>query len=194
MRALDIAGTGMQAQNTNVEVISNNIANLSTTGYKRQRAEFQDLMYQDLRRVGSNSSDTGSLVPSGAQIGLGVKTAAIYAIHEQGALAQTSNTLDMAIQGKGYFQITLPDGTTGYTRDGTFGMAADGTIVTADGFTVQPGLQIPTAATAITVNSCRLHNFRTRPVWRRRAATCCCRLLLRALRWPAIPASAVPVR
>src|SRR4029077_7060564 len=153
MRALDIAGTGMQAQNTNVEVISNNIANLSTTGYKRQRAEFQDLMYQDLRRVGSNSSDTGSLVPSGAQIGLGVKTAAIYAINEQGALTQTSNTLDMAIQGNGYFQITLPDGTTGYTRDGTFGLAADGTIVTADGYTVQPGLQIPSNALGVTVNA-----------------------------------------
>jgi flagellar basal-body rod protein FlgG len=148
MRSLDIAGTGMQAQNTNVEVISNNIANLSTTGYKRQRAEFQDLMYQNLRRVGSNSSDTGSLVPSGAQIGLGVRTAAIYAINEQGTLSQTSNTLDLAIQGNGYFQITLPDGTTGYTRDGTFGLAADGTIVT-----VQPGLQIPTAATGITVNT-----------------------------------------
>jgi flagellar basal-body rod protein FlgG len=134
-------------------VISNNIANLSTTGYKRQRAEFQDLMYQNLRRVGSNSSDTGSLVPSGAQIGLGVKTAAIYSINEQGALSQTSNTLDMAIQGNGYFQITLPDGTTGYTRDGTFGLAADGTIVTADGYIVQPGLQIPTAATSITVNT-----------------------------------------
>src|ERR1700759_3005739 len=153
MRALDIAGTGMQAQQTNVEVISNNIANLTTTGFKRQRAEFQDLMYQNLRRVGSNSSDAGSLVPSGAQIGLGVKTAAIYAINEQGALTQTSNTLDMAIQGKGYFQITLPDGTTGYTRDGTFGLAADGTIVTADGFTVQPGLQIPTAATGVTINT-----------------------------------------
>ena len=153
MRSLDIAGTGMQAQNTNVEVISNNIANLSTTGYKRQRAEFQDLMYQNLRRVGSNSSDTGSLVPSGAQIGLGVKTAAIYAINEQGTLSQTSNTLDMAIQGNGYFQITLPSGQTGYTRDGTFGLAADGTIVTADGYIVQPGLQIPTAATGITVNT-----------------------------------------
>src|ERR1700761_5041046 len=153
MRARDIAGTGMQAQTTNVEVISNNIANLTTTGFKRHRAEFQDLMYQDLRRVGSNSSDTGSLVPSGAQIGLGVKTAAIYAINEQGALTQTSNTLDMAIQGKGYFQITLPDGTTGYTRDGTFGLAADGTIVTADGFTVQPGLQIPAAATGVTINT-----------------------------------------
>ncbi len=152
MRSLDIAGTGMQAQNTNVEVISNNIANLSTTGYKRRRAEFQDLMYQNLRRVGSNSSDTGSLVPAGAQLGLGVKTAAIYPINEQGTLQQTSNTLDMAIQGHGYFQVTLPDGQTAYTRDGTFGLAADGTIVTADGYTVQPGLQIPAAATGVTIN------------------------------------------
>jgi flagellar basal-body rod protein FlgG len=153
MRALDIAGTGMHAQNTNVEVISNNIANLSTTGYKRRRAEFQDLMYQNLRRVGSNSSDTGTIVPSGAQIGLGVKTAAIYPINEQGTLQQTSNTLDMAIQGHGYFQITLPDGQTAFTRDGTFGLASDGTIVTADGYTVQPGLQIPSAATGVTVNT-----------------------------------------
>jgi flagellar basal-body rod protein FlgG len=153
MRSLDIAGTGMQAQNTNVEVISNNIANLSTTGFKRRRAEFQDLMYQNLRRVGSNSSDTGSLVPSGAQVGLGVKTAAIYPINEQGTLSQTSNTLDLAIQGHGYFQVTMPDGTTGYTRDGTFGLAADGTIVTADGYTVQPGLQIPSAATGVTINT-----------------------------------------
>jgi flagellar basal-body rod protein FlgG len=153
MRSLDIAGTGMQAQNTNVEVISNNIANLTTTGFKRRRAEFQDLMYQSLRRVGSNSSDTGSVVPSGAQIGLGVKTAAIYRINEQGTLSQTSNTLDLAIQGHGYFQLTMPDGTTGYTRDGTFGLAADGTIVTADGHTVQPGLQIPSAATDVTINT-----------------------------------------
>jgi flagellar basal-body rod protein FlgG len=153
MRALDIAGTGMQAQNTNVEVISNNIANLTTTGFKRRRAEFQDLMYQNLRRVGSNSSDTGTLVPSGAQVGLGVKTAAIYPINDQGTLQQTANTLDLAIQGHGYFQITLPDGQTAYTRDGTFGLAADGTIVTADGFTVQPGLQIPSAATGVTINT-----------------------------------------
>jgi flagellar basal-body rod protein FlgG len=153
MRSLDIAGTGMQAQNTNVEVISNNIANLTTTGFKRRRAEFQDLMYQSLRRVGSNSSDTGSLVPSGAQVGLGVKTAAIYPIDEQGALAQTSNTLDLAIQGHGYFQVTMPDGQTAYTRDGTFGLAADGTIVTADGYTVQPGLQVPAAATGVTINT-----------------------------------------
>ena len=153
MRSLDIAGTGMQAQQTNVEVISNNIANMTTTGYKRQRAEFQDLIYQNLRRVGSNSSDTGTIVPSGAQVGLGVKTAAIYAINEQGNLQQTSNTLDMAIQGNGYFQVTLPSGQTAYSRDGPFSMGPDGTIVTADGYTVQPGLQIPTAAPSVTVNT-----------------------------------------
>jgi flagellar basal-body rod protein FlgG len=153
MRSLDIAGTGMQAQQTNVEVISNNIANMTTTGYKRRRVEFQDLIYQNLRRVGSNSSDTGSIVPSGAQVGLGVKTAAIYRINAQGNLQQTANTLDMAIQGNGYFQITLPSGDTAYTRDGTFGLAPDGTIVTADGYTVQPGLQIPPNATGITVNT-----------------------------------------
>ena len=152
MRSLDIAGTGMQAQQTNVEVISNNIANMSTTGFKRRRAEFQDLIYQNLRRVGSNSSDSGSIVPAGAQVGLGVKTAAIYRINEQGNLQQTSNTLDMAIQGNGYFQVTLPSGDTAYTRDGTFGLASDGTLVTADGYTVQPGVQIPANATGVTVN------------------------------------------
>jgi flagellar basal-body rod protein FlgG len=153
MRSLDIASTGMQAQQTNVEVISNNLANMTTTGFKRQRAEFQDLIYQNLRRVGSNSSDTGTIVPSGAQVGLGVKTAAIYRINEQGNLQQTSNTLDMAIQGNGYFQVTLPSGETAYTRDGTFGLSPDGTIVTADGYTVQPGLTIPAAATSVTINT-----------------------------------------
>jgi flagellar basal-body rod protein FlgG len=153
MRSLDIAGTGMLAQQTNVEVISNNIANMTTTGYKRRRAEFQDLIYQNLRRVGSNSSDTGSVVPAGAQVGLGVKTAAIYRISAQGNLQQTSNTLDMAIQGNGYFQITLPSGETAFTRDGTFGLSPDGTIVTADGYIVQPGVQIPPAATGVTVNT-----------------------------------------
>ena len=153
MRALDIAGTGMQAQQTNVEVISNNIANMTTTGYKRRRAEFQDLIYQNLRRVGSASSDSGSIVPAGAQIGLGVKTAAIYRISAQGNLQQTSNTLDVAIQGHGYFQVTLPSGDTAYTRDGTFGLSPDGTIVTADGYVVQPGLQIPSGASGVTINT-----------------------------------------
>ena len=153
MRSLDIASTGMQAQQTSVEVISNNIANMTTTGFKRQRPEFQDLIYQNLRRVGSNSSDSGSTVPSGAQVGLGVKTAAIYRINEQGNLQQTSNVLDLAIQGNGYFQVTLPSGETAYTRDGTFGLAPDGTIVSADGFVVAPGVQIPSNATNVTINT-----------------------------------------
>jgi len=153
MRSLDIAGTGMQAQQTNVEVISNNIANMTTTGFKRSRGEFQDLIYQNMRRVGANSSDTGTLVPSGAQIGLGVKTAAIYRITEQGNLQQTNNTLDLAVQGMGYFEVTLPNGDTAYTRDGTFGLSDSGQIVTADGYVVQPGITIPTNAQSITINS-----------------------------------------
>ena len=153
MRSLDIAGTGMQAQQTNVEVISNNIANMTTTGFKRRRAEFQDLIYQNLRRVGSSSSDTGAVVPAGAQVGLGVRTAAIYRIGEQGNLQQTSNSLDVAIQGNGFFQVTLPSGETAYTRDGTFGLAPDGTIVTADGYVVQPGVTIPSNAKDVTINS-----------------------------------------
>ncbi len=153
MRSLDIAGTGMQAQQTNVEVISNNIANMSTTGFKRRRAEFQDLIYQNMRSVGSNSSDNGTVVPSGAQIGLGVKTAAIYRITEQGSLQQTSNTLDMAIQGNGYFQVTLPSGEVAYTRDGTFALAPDGTIVTADGYPIVPAITVPTNAVSVSVNA-----------------------------------------
>jgi flagellar basal-body rod protein FlgG len=153
MRSLDIAGTGMQAQQTNVEVISNNIANMTTTGYKRRRAEFQDLIYQNLRRVGSNSSDTGQVVPSGAQVGLGVKTAAIYRIGEQGNLQQTSNSLDLAVRGNGYFQLTLPSGETAYTRDGTFSLSPEGQIVNADGYVVQPGVAIPSNATSVTINT-----------------------------------------
>lgn len=153
MRALDIAGTGMQAQQTNVEVISNNIANMTTTGYKRRRAEFQDLIYQNLRRVGANSSDAGSIVPAGAQIGLGVKTAAIYRINEQGNLQQTGNSLDLAIRGNGYFQVTLPSGDTAYTRDGTFSLSPDGQIVTADGYVVQPGVTVPSNATSVIINA-----------------------------------------
>jgi flagellar basal-body rod protein FlgG len=153
MRSLDIASTGMQAQQTNVEVISNNIANMNTTGYKRQRVEFQDLLYQNLRRVGSTSSDTGSIVPSGAQVGLGVRTAAVYRIDEQGNLQQTSNKFDLAISGNGFFQVTLPSGETAYTRDGTLALSPEGTIVTADGYVVQPGITIPKNATDVTINS-----------------------------------------
>jgi flagellar basal-body rod protein FlgG len=153
MRSLNIAATGMQAQQTNVEVISNNIANISTTGYKRRRAEFQDLIYQNLRRTGTQTSDTGTLLPSGAQLGLGVRTAAIYRISEQGNLQQTENRFDLAIRGNGYFQILLPSGETGYTRDGTFGISANGTIVTAEGYTVQPGVTIPNGARDVTINA-----------------------------------------
>lgn len=153
MRSLHIAATGMLAQQTNVEVISNNIANMSTTGYKRRRAEFQDLLYQNLRRVGSTSSDTGTVVPSGAQIGLGVKTAAVYRITEQGNLQNTENRFDLAIRGNGYFQILLPSGDTAYTRDGTFGLSPDGMIVTADGYTLQPGITIPNNARDVTINA-----------------------------------------
>ena len=153
MRSLDIAGTGMQAQATNVEVISNNIANMTTTGFKRRRAEFQDLIYQNLRRVGSNSSDAGSVVPAGAQVGLGVKTAAIYRINEQGNLQQTSNAFDLAIRGNGFFQVTLPSGETAYTRDGTFALSAEGQVVTSDGYVVQPGITVPSNATNVTVNA-----------------------------------------
>lgn len=153
MRSLDIAGTGMQAQQTNVEVISNNIANMTTTGFKRRRAEFQDLIYENLRRVGSSSSDSGTIVPSGAQVGLGVRTAAIYRISEQGNLQQTSNSLDVAIRGQGYFQVTLPSGETAYTRDGTFGLSPDGTIVTADGYIVAPGVTVPNNAKSVTINN-----------------------------------------
>ncbi|TCZ63662.1 flagellar basal-body rod protein FlgG [Roseicella aquatilis] len=153
MRALQIAGTGMMAQQTNVEVISNNIANMSTTGFKRRRAEFQDLIYQNLRRVGSQSSETGSMLPAGAQIGLGVKTSAIYRIAEQGSLSQTSNSLDVAIKGSGFFQVQLPSGDTAYTRDGTFGLSPEGQIVTAEGYLVLPGITIPAAARDITINA-----------------------------------------
>lgn len=152
MRSLNIASTGMQAQTTNVDTISNNIANMTTTGYKRRRAEFQDLIYQDLRRVGTMSSDTGDLVPAGAQVGLGVRTAAIYRINEQGSLEQTNNTLDLAIEGRGYFQVTLPSGEYAYTRDGTFSLSNNGTIVTADGYPVSPNITIPNNADNITVD------------------------------------------
>lgn len=153
MRSLDIAATGMLAQQRNVEVVSNNLANMNTTAFQRRRTEFHDLIYQDLRRVGTTSSDAGTIVPTGVQIGLGVKLAAVYRIHEQGNLEATDNTLDLAIQGKGFFQVLLPDGTTSYTRDGTFQLNGTGQIVTHDGYTVQPGITIPANAIDVTINN-----------------------------------------
>ncbi len=149
---LDIGATGMLAQQLNVDVISNNIANMTTTGYKRQRAEFQDLLYQTKVRPGSNSSDQGTIVPAGIQQGLGVKAGSVYRINEQGALQMTGNELDVANKGEGYFQITLPTGETGYTRDGSFQLDATGQMVTSEGFLLQPGLTIPDDAIDITIN------------------------------------------
>ena len=153
MKALSIAATGMLAQQLNVEVISNNIANMSTTGYKRQRAEFQDLLYQDEQRVGTDSSDAGTVVPSGVQLGLGVQPGAVYRISEQGNLTMTSNEFDLAINGKGYFMVEMPSGETAYTRAGSFQVSADGDIVTADGYIIQPGVTIPANANSVTINT-----------------------------------------
>jgi flagellar basal-body rod protein FlgG len=152
MRSLNIAATGMQAQQTNVDVISHNLANMTTTGYKLQRAEFQDLIYQDLRRVGTNSADVGTIVPTGVQLGLGTKTAAIYRQMSQGTLQLTDNALDLAINGRGYFVIQLPDGTQGFTRNGTFQLSPQGELVTSDGFIVSPNITIPQDAISISVN------------------------------------------
>lgn len=153
MRALSIAATGMAAQAMNIEVISNNIANLSTTGFKESRVEFQDLLYQNMRSVGSASSDTGTVLPSGLQVGLGVRPAATYRINSQGVLTLTNNPLDLAINGHGFFQVQLPDGTTAYTRAGSLQLNSTGQIVTADGYNVLPSITVPTTATSVTVNA-----------------------------------------
>lgn len=151
MRSLSIAATGMLAQQLNVEVISNNLANMNTTGYKRQRAEFQDLLYQDMRQVGATSSDTGTIVPSGVQLGAGVHSGTVYRITEQGSMISTENRLDVAIEGRGYFQVLRPDGTTAYSRAGAFQLGPTGEIVTADGYTLLPAITIPNA-TEVTIN------------------------------------------
>ena len=153
MRSLDIAATGMLAQQRNVEVVSNNLANMNTTAFQRRRTEFHDLIYQDLRRVGSTSSDAGTIVPTGVQLGLGVKLAAVYRIHEQGNLSATDNTFDLAVQGKGFFQIALPTGESAYTRDGTFQLNQNGQIVTHDGYTLIPQISVPTNAIDVTINN-----------------------------------------
>ncbi|MDR6770406.1 flagellar basal-body rod protein FlgG [Azospirillum sp. BE72] len=153
MRSLAIGATGMIAQQLNVETISNNIANSTTTGYKKQRAEFQDLLYQNFRRIGSTSSDAGTIVPTGVQVGAGVRVAAVARVLEQGNLNITDNKLDVAINGSGYFQVTLPSGDTAYTRAGNFKLSPEGMIVTADGYPIQPNITIPTNAVDISINS-----------------------------------------
>ncbi|MGE0769541.1 MAG: flagellar basal-body rod protein FlgG [Hyphomicrobiaceae bacterium] len=152
MRALAIAATGMAAQQLNVEVISHNVANINTTAFKRSRAEFSDLLYQVEREAGTPTSNGTEIVPEGLRVGLGVRPAAIRNLHLQGALTQTGNTLDLALMGKGYFQISGPDNETLYTRAGAFNKNASGQLVTTDGYLVQPTITIPTEVTAVTVN------------------------------------------
>jgi flagellar basal-body rod protein FlgG len=153
MRALQTAATGMMAQELNVQVISNNIANMRTTGYKRQRAEFQDMLYEHVRRIGTQTSDQGNILPVGVDLGSGVKTVGTPRIMTQGTLSQTGSDLDVAIRGEGFFKILLPDGTFAYTRDGSFQMDAQGRIVTVQGNLVQPGITIPQNSTGLTINS-----------------------------------------
>ncbi|GEC14205.1 flagellar basal-body rod protein FlgG [Nitrobacter winogradskyi] len=153
MRALYTAATGMAAQELNVQVISNNIANLRTTGYKKQRAAFQDLIYDHVRRVGAQASTQGTIMPVGIDLGGGVKTVGTPRQMSQGTLSQTGNDLDIAIRGEGFFKIQMPDGTFQYTRDGTFQMDNMGRIVNAQGNPVQPTITIPQNSAGITINA-----------------------------------------
>lgn len=152
MRSLDIGATGMLAQQMNVDNISNNIANMTTTGFKRQRLDFQDLIYQHLDRPGSTSSAAGNTVPNGLSLGLGVRPAQTYRINEQGTLQITDNDLDLAINGRGFFQIEMPNGDTAYTRAGNFTKNQDGELVTAEGYRVMPGITIPADSLGIEIN------------------------------------------
>ena len=152
MRALAIAATGMNAQQLNVEVIANNIANINTTAFKRGRAEFTDLLYQNERPAGVPNRGNQNPIPEGAQVGLGVRTAAIRQLHIQGPLTQTGNALDVAINGRGWFQIEGANGETFYTRAGSFNKNANGQIVTLDGNIVTPQMTVPQDTTEITIN------------------------------------------
>jgi len=153
MRALSIASTGMLAQQTNVEVIANNLANMNTTAFKEQRAEFQDLLYQSTLTPGAQTSDQGTVAPNGIQVGTGVKTAATYRITTQGDLTSTSNPYDVAVQGPGYFRIQQADGTDAYTRAGNFSLSPQGQLVTQDGMLVQPGIAIPANTLSVAINA-----------------------------------------
>jgi flagellar basal-body rod protein FlgG len=153
MRALSIASTGMSAQQTNVETIANNLANMNTTAFKEQRAEFTDLLYQNIQTPGSQTSDQGTYAPNGIQLGAGVRTAAVYRITTQGDLQSTGNPYDVAIQGSGYFRIQQADGTDAYSRSGNFSLSPQGQLVTQDGLVVQPGIAIPANTISVTINA-----------------------------------------
>jgi flagellar basal-body rod protein FlgG len=153
MNALQIAASGMNAQQMRVDVVAHNLANMSTTGYNPRRADFADLHYQQLARPGSVSAQDGSILPTGVQMGMGVRPSAVSVILGQGALSQTGGSLDVAIEGKGYLEVTLPTGGSAYTRDGALQRTADGLIVTADGYQISPGITIPSDARDLTINA-----------------------------------------
>ncbi len=153
MKALQIAATGMSAQQMRVDVVSNNLANMSTTGYNARRADFADLHYQQLARPGTVTSAGGTVLPTGVQIGLGVRPASVSVVLAQGSLTQTGGDLDVAIEGQGYLEVTLPSGAAGYTRDGALKRSADGLIVTSDGYPIAPQITIPSDARSISVNA-----------------------------------------
>jgi flagellar basal-body rod protein FlgG len=150
IRSLWIAKTGLEAQQTNIDVISNNLANVSTNGFKRSRPVFEDLLYQTLRQPGAQSSQQTQL-PTGLQLGTGVRPVAVERMHTQGNLQQTGNALDLAINGKGFFQVLMPDGTTAYSRDGSFQTDSQGQLVTSSGYAVQPAITIPADALSVTI-------------------------------------------
>ncbi|MFZ5670211.1 MAG: flagellar basal-body rod protein FlgG [Pseudomonadota bacterium] len=152
MQALRTAATGMAAQQLNVEIISNNIANMNTVGFKRQRAEFQDLLYQTIERAGAQSSDQGTVVPTGVQVGGGVKAGSTYRITGQGVMTSTGNRFDLAIQGRGYLQVLLPSGETAYTRAGNLSVNDQGQLVTEDGYQLQPAITVPQDAVDVTIS------------------------------------------
>jgi flagellar basal-body rod protein FlgG len=153
MQALKIAATGMAAQQMRVDVTANNIANMSTTGYDARRAEFADLHYQQLRTPGSITALSGEILPSGVQLGLGVRSSAVSMEVRQGSLRQTGGELDIAIEGAGYFEVSLPSGATAYTRDGGFKLTADGEVVSSDGYPLLPGVTVPNDARAVALNA-----------------------------------------
>jgi flagellar basal-body rod protein FlgG len=153
MKALQIAASGMAAQQMRVDVVSNNLANMSTTGYNARRADFADLHYQQLARPGTISSQNGTILPTGVQLGMGVRPSAVSVVLAQGSLSETGGDLDVAIEGKGYLEITLPSGGAAYTRDGALKRTGDGLLVTSDGFQVAPGITIPSDARSISINA-----------------------------------------
>jgi flagellar basal-body rod protein FlgG len=152
LRSLFIAATGMEAQKLSIDVISNNLANVNTTGFKKSRADFQDLLYQTIRTPGATSAE-GSEIPSGIQVGMGVKPVAVQKIFQQGDFVQTGNKLDTVIEGDGFYQILLPDGTTAYSRSGSFKLDSDGRIVNSDGYPLEPAITIPSNTTDISISS-----------------------------------------